>query len=40
MSRASLYTKLKALTGIGLNEYINKLKMEKAIQLITTTDFT
>ena len=30
MSRASLYTKLKALTGIGLNEYINKIRMEKA----------
>ena len=40
MSRASLYTKLKALTGIGLNEYINKIRMEKAILLITATDFT
>lgn len=40
MSRASLYTKLKALTGIGLNEYINKIRMEKAILLITATNFT
>lgn len=29
MSRASLYTKLKALTGIGLNEYINKIRHGK-----------
>lgn len=37
MSRASFYNKLKALTGIGGNEYINKLRMEKAIKLITST---
>lgn len=38
MSRASLYNKLKALTGMGTNEYINKFRMEKAVQLIDTTD--
>ena len=38
MSRASLYNKLKALTNISANEYINKFRMEKAIQLIVHTD--
>lgn len=38
MSRASLYNKLKALTNISANEYINKFRMEKAIQLIVRTD--
>ena len=37
MSRASLYNKIKAITGISANEYINKLRMEKAIQLIRTS---
>ena len=37
-SRASLYNKMKALTNISANEYINKFRMEKAIQLISTTD--
>lgn len=37
MSRASLYNKVKALTGISANEYVNKLRMEKAISLIRTT---
>lgn len=37
MSRASLYNKVKALTGISANEYVNKLRMEKAITLIRTT---
>ncbi len=38
MSRASLYNKLKALTDMSTNEYVNKFRMEKAIQLIHTTD--
>lgn len=38
MSRASLYNKLKAVTNMGANEYINKFRMEKAILLITATD--
>ncbi|MDO4163592.1 MAG: response regulator [Bacteroides sp.] len=38
MSRASLYNKLKALTNMSTNEYVNKFRMEKAIQLIHTTD--
>lgn len=38
MSRASLYNKLKTLTNMSANEYINKIRMEKAIQLVATTD--
>ena len=38
MSRASLYNKLKALTDMSANEYINKFRMEKAIQYINGTD--
>ena len=38
ISRASLYLKLKALTAMSANEYINKFRMEKAIVMINTTD--
>ncbi len=38
MSRASLYNKLKVLTNISANEYINKFRMEKAVSLIRGTD--
>lgn len=40
MSRASLFNKLKALTTMGANDYINRLRMENAIQLIITTELT
>lgn len=40
MSRASLYNKLKALTDMGANDYINKFRMEKAITLIIGTDMS
>ncbi|MCD7924478.1 MAG: response regulator [Bacteroides sp.] len=40
MSRSSLYNKLKVLTSMGVNDYINKLKMEKAVSLMSTTDMT
>lgn len=40
MSRASLYNKLKAITNMGANDYINKFRMEKAISLISATDLT
>lgn len=39
-SRTSLYNKLKAITGMGLNDYINKIKMEKAISLVKTTNLS
>ena len=37
MSRSTLYNKLKALTDMGANDYINKIKMEKAKELIITS---
>lgn len=40
MSRASLYNKLKALTDMGANDYINKFRMEQAIVLITGTEMS
>ena len=40
MSRTSLYTKLKVLTEMGGNEYINKLKMEKAITLMSSGQYS
>lgn len=40
MSRTSFYNKLKVLTNMGGNEYINKLRMEKAIQLINLGKYT
>ena len=40
VSRASLYQKVKALTGLGANEYINKLRLEKAMALISNTSLS
>lgn len=37
MSRTSLYNKIKALTGIGANDYINRIRIEKAVQLLINT---
>lgn len=37
VSRASLYNKLKALTGMGANDYITKLRIERAIFLLTNS---
>lgn len=34
MSRASLYNKLKALTGISVGDYINKFRMAKVMELL------
>lgn len=38
MSRASLYNKVKLLTGLGVNGYINKLRIEKSVYLLTNTN--
>lgn len=38
MSRSSLYNKVKALTDIGVNDYINKLRIEKASSLLIHTN--
>ena len=40
MSRASLYNKVKVLTGLGVNDYINRIRIEKAVELLTYTDKT
>lgn len=40
MSRTSLYTKLKVITEMGANEYINKVRLEKAITLILSDKYT
>ena len=38
MSRASLYNKMKQITGLGIAEYLNKYRIEVACQLLKTTD--
>lgn len=38
ISRASLYNRLKTLTGMGANEYVNKLRIEKAMELLRQSD--
>ena len=40
MSRASLYNKVKALTGRGVNDYINRIRIEQAMQLLANTDLS
>lgn len=40
ISRASLYNRVKMLTDLGPNEYINKLRMEKAAELLKQTDLS
>lgn len=38
MSRASLYNKVKFLTGLGVNDYINRLRIEKSVFLLANTN--
>lgn len=38
MSRSSLYNKVKAITGIGVNEYINKLRLLKSKELLEKSE--
>ncbi|PST82713.1 hybrid sensor histidine kinase/response regulator [Pedobacter yulinensis] len=38
MSRATLYSKLKNIADIGVNDYINKFRLEKAAYLLVHTD--
>ena len=40
MSRASLYNKVKALTGMGVNDYINRIRIERSVYLLTNTDMS
>ena len=37
ISRAGLYNKLKALSGMGANDYITKLRIERSAWLLTHT---
>ncbi len=38
MSRATLYSKLKSIADVGVNDYINKFRLEKAVYLLSHTD--
>lgn len=40
MSRTPLYNKLKAMTNMGVNDYINQLRIEKAAILLTQTSLS
>lgn len=40
MSRASLYNKVKVLTGMGVNDYISRFRIEKAVHLLAETDLS
>lgn len=37
VSRSLLFNKVKALTGMGIVDYVNKLRIDKAVILLTTT---
>ena len=37
MSRSLLFNKVKAITGIGIVDYIKKQRVEKSVMLLTTT---
>lgn len=38
MSRSSLYNKMSNLLGIGVNDYINKMRLSKAAELLEKTE--
>lgn len=40
MSRASLYNKMQSLLGIGINDYINKFRIDKASELLLKSDMS
>lgn len=40
ISRASLYNRLKALTDMGANEYVNKLRIDKAMELLRKNELS
>lgn len=40
MSRTPLFTKIKALTNMGINDYINMARIEKAAHLLLTSPLT
>lgn len=40
MSRASLYNKLKVLTGVSIGDYINKFRMARVIELLADKELS
>ena len=40
MSRAALFNKMKAISGTGAKEYITRIRIEKAKNLIETSSLT
>lgn len=40
MSRTPLYAKLKALTNLGVNDYINRLRIEKGVELLLNSSLS
>ncbi|MCR8666187.1 response regulator [Aestuariibaculum sp. M13] len=40
MSRTSLFRKLKAVTGLNINQFIRKVKLDKAAELIESGNYT
>ena len=40
MSRTPLYSKLKALTNLGVNDYINRLRLEKGTELLVNSSLS
>lgn len=40
MSRTSLYRKIKAITGLNINQYIRRIKINKASQLLRSGNYT
>ena len=40
MSRASLYNKLKALTGVSIGDYINKFRMARVLELLADKELS
>ena len=40
ISRSKLYRKIKALTGLTANEFIKKIRLEKAKQFLENSDYS
>ncbi len=40
MSRATLYNRMIKLTGVGMNEYITQVRIEKAVELLLHSNMT